>query len=545
MSMISAQVGATLKEDIAKAYVQAITAGSGAKQAGNVDFDALGCSPATVFADEACQKLVFKGKDGKAVLMEAITAANIATLVPLEDLRRVYGNLHDSTYDNVRLLFKLLSERDSSWFPEYDGDGKAKAILQAQLEATGAGGMYGTYHWPFDAASPEQAKITSAGVDFTIKTLPSVKDTYANDFVLYYWALQTNFSDMAYPNGFAYPQPADKAPDACKNTTTAWGHVGLQYFPKGSEKRNANWGGGGDGSGIDDYGCGGSDVSPIAWKANTPYEYRVTRGTRLGPKLWEWTGEIFKKNGPALMYRYKIYGGEYITFATTWAELIGVSCTDPKLITQWGNPWLANNSGKFRVAHISLEYGNDACFRSQEFIANSCKAKWTQHQGAMRPVGQAGADLLRDNNGLELVEEYCERVADPTEVAIAKAYVQAISGGSGAKQVSGAIDFTALSCTPATVWDEDKCQKPVFNGKDGKTILMEAITVASNGDWQTSNIKSIIPEEALRRIMTDGSNALALELFGYLSTQNDGWYDYLDGTDKAKEVLRQYMDSLR
>ncbi|MDO9105932.1 MAG: hypothetical protein Q7U57_13345 [Methylovulum sp.] len=536
-----------LPEDVAKAYVQAITNGPGSKVAGSIDYDALGCTAATVFDEQKCQKIVFNGKDGKTLLMEMITASNIADLVPIDDIRRVYGN--DPQYQDVRQIFFYLSTKNSGWYAYLEGDTKAKAILQRHLESTGPGGMYGDFVWPFDASDPQKAKITSAGIDFMIKTLPSATALDANKFPLYYWALQTNFSDMAYPRGFDFAGVSGIDANRCKDTTTAWGHVGLQYLKNNpslpnNAQRQANWGGGGDGSGNDDYGCGGSDVTKLNWKANVWYEYRVTRAVKRAPKLWEWVGEIYKKGEAAPVYSRTIFGGEYVTYATTWAELINISCTDPKLITQWANPWMGNASGKFRVGRISLNYGGDACLRSKEIIADQCHAKWTQNQGAVSPVGHAGANLLRKSNQTDLFESYCQRTPDATEKAIAKAYVQAISGGSGAKRVSGSVDFIALDCKADTVWDEAKCQAAVFNGKDGKTVLMEAITSVADGNWLASNIKSIIPEDAMTRIMTDPQYAQAKDILINMATPTNGWYDYLEGQGKAKDVLLQYMNSI-
>jgi len=296
---------------------------------------------------------------------------------------------------------------------------------------------------------------------------------------------------------------------------------------------------------VDDYGCGGSDVTALPWKAKTWYEYRVERAARRGPKLWNWIGAIYEKGTALPIYIYMIFGGEYITYTTTWAELINVRCTDPKLVTHWANPWLGNDSGEFRVGRISLSYGGDACLRSRQVISNECQAHWIQHQGANRPVSPATADELRTSHSDDLEERYCEREADATEKAIAKAYVQAISGGSGRTRVSGAIDFRVLGCTAGAVWEEEKCQKRVFNGKDGKTVLMEAISAATAGNWETSNIKTLIPEDAMRRIMHDVSYAQAKALFDNMSNPNNGWYSYLEGPGQAKAVLRQYMNAMQ
>lgn len=145
-----------------------------------------------------------------------------------------------------------------------------------------------------------------------------------------------------------------------------------------------------------------------------------------------------------------------------------------------------------------------------------------------------------------MTETYCSRAADPTEIAIAKAYVQAVSDGSGTQSVSGAVDFARNGCTSQTVWEEDKCQAPVFNGKDGKHVLMDAIApVAHGADWRRSNITTLIPEADMRRIMTDPRYQNTKALFGYMSDPTNNWFLSHAGEGKPKDILRRYMDASR
>jgi hypothetical protein len=536
-------------ESIAKAYVQAIVAGTGSKTAGTIDFAKRGCTPAKVFADE-CQGKVFADKDGKTFLMEAIRGvaadslwaqSNIAELIPEADLKRVFGQLDDQTLENARQMLGYLSTKDNGWYSNLEGAGKAKAVLQRYLHSTGSGGMYGNYVWPFDRADAGQAKLTEAGIKVRINKVPSPSALRPN--VLYYWALQTNFSDMAYPAGFsAVPTVANRPADLCKNSTTAWGHVGWQYS---ATQKLANWGGGGNGSGVSDYGCGGSNVTAVSWNPGVWYQYKVKRGANRGPKLWEWQGSIIDAVDRHV-YDYTIFGGEYITYAVVWSELIGVRCDDPGISVEWREPYVGNDAGAFRVARIDKTFTSDACRRSTQAVVSRCPVDWRQDQGSdAQPAVHAKASELRNGNRERLTES-CPRAADATEVAIAKAYVQAISGGGGPKTVSGAVDFTRNGCAPDAVWDTNKCQAAVFNGKDGKTILMETIaSVQDPANWRNSNIATLIPEADLRRIMTDARYKNARDLFGYLSDPKNNWYPALAGAGRPKDVLRRYIEATR
>ena len=552
--MFASNAIAQTAEEIAKAYVQAITDGPGSKSAGTIDFAQMGCSPATVFDEARCQKAVKDGKDGKTFLMEAITSANIATLVPPNQLKRAndtsperaFDNLGDPKFEETRQMFGYLSTKDNGWYSQFEGASKAKGILQRHLEALGSGGMYGEFVWPFDKASAAQAKIVESGIKF--KVAAAAAQSTLRTGPLYYWALQTDFSAMAYPPSFAYPTLPSKPADFCKNTTTAWGHVGFQYT---KTRKMANWGGGGDGSGVADYSCGGTDVTDVTWQTGKWYEYKVKRGANQGPKLWKWKGTITDVQSGTVVYDYDIFGGEHITYGVVWTELIGVKCDDPEIRTEWKEPYYANSAGKFRVGRINKSFTNDACLRSkQETVLSGgkkCPAHWRQDQGSqVQPAQPAAAAELRAWNSQKLTEDYCPRTPSPTEVAIAKAYVNAISDGAGAKAVSAAIDFSRNGCSSLTVWEETHCQAAVFNGKDGKTVLMESITAVSGGaNWRNSNITTLIPQADMRRIMTDTRYSKAKDLFGYMADPNNNWYSWLAGDGKAKDVLRRYMEASR
>ena len=334
-----APAAAQSPQDIAKAYVQAITGGSKSKAAGSIDFAALGCAPATVFDEGSCQKIVKDGKDGKTFLMEAITQANIADLVPTADVKRVFAKISDTTYPATREIFLKLSTSGNGWFSKLEGIGKAKAILQSYLEQIGSGGLYANFAWPFDTAHGAEAHMTAAGVSLRFNTLPSEKERAKMAATGYFWALQTNLTPMEFPAGFVAPASAGlpKGKD-CKSTTTAWGHIGFQLHKDGLQR--INWGGGGNGSGAGDYGCGGSDLTPTPFEIGPWYDYKVVRGDRLGPKLWLWVGEVLNRNTGVRIYQKSIYGGEFLAGATTWIETFNRLCADPKVSTEWKEPWV-------------------------------------------------------------------------------------------------------------------------------------------------------------------------------------------------------------
>ncbi len=135
--------------------------------------------------------------------------------------------------------------------------------------------------------------------------------------------------------------------------------------------------------------------------------------------------------------------------------------------------------------------------------------------------------------------------AEPVEHSIARAYLQAISGGDGTKRVPGVIDYDEVGCGPATVWD-DRCQAGVYAGKEGKTIFMEAITpIADGADWRESNIQRLLPEADMRRIMNDSAETQAKQLFQNMSDPGNNWFVEQRGPGKAKNILRRYMNAMR
>jgi hypothetical protein len=138
---------------------------------------------------------------------------------------------------------------------------------------------------------------------------------------------------------------------------------------------------------------------------------------------------------------------------------------------------------------------------------------------------------------------------ESAETAIGRAYLQAISGGSGSRRVDvggAAVDYDAIGCAPDTVWVEDKCQRLVLDDRDGKTLFMQAITTGTGTEtWEQSNIQDLLPEADLRRIMADPGLRQAREMLLNMSDPDNDWFVEYAGRGGAKHILRQYMDAVR
>lgn len=371
--------------DVARAYMQAITQGGGSRAALSVDYDALGCNPRTVWADN-CQQGVMNGKDGKTLFMESITPvgsgaqwreSNITQLLPEENLRAAYAGRLVTTQQ----MLSSLSTQGNGWFAGLEGDGNAKSVLRAYVQhvASGvshgevAGNVYTSFSGDFARRAADDLRATAAQVDLRVDVFDEARPMGG----LYFWALQVSMTDMQYPPGYA------DVKDGCRNSTTAWGHVGLQYHAE-SGRKAANWGGGGQGDGTADYGCGGSDVSDFAWENGTWYRMSVFRGDQVGEKLWKWYGTI--EGGEDQYYEYAIHGGEYLIphGFVVWTEAINLYCEDPPAVVSWGQPVIMNDDGEsFEITTLNASYSTDKnCATSNQTLLGDYPAVWTQEMGA-------------------------------------------------------------------------------------------------------------------------------------------------------------------
>jgi len=126
--------GADTYKAIGRAWFQAISGGSGPRAAGGVNFAAMGCTPATVWGENSCQAILEDGEDGKTHFMNSLTAGNVAEMVPLADLKRIYADLADPTYEPARQMLGYLSTSGNGWFSWLEGQGQGKQVLRDRLK---------------------------------------------------------------------------------------------------------------------------------------------------------------------------------------------------------------------------------------------------------------------------------------------------------------------------------------------------------------------------------------------------------------------------
>lgn len=371
-------------EEVAKAYLQAVTQGNGPRTALSVNYDALGCNPRTIWADN-CQQAVLQGKDGKTLFMESITPApttaqwrnsNIMELLPEEDLARVFSDRLSPTQQ----LLTSLSTQGNGWYGALEGEGNAKAILRAYIAdvssrmdpGEAAGNLYTSFSGESAAQAPQDLQAVAVQIDLRIDVFEQPRPLSG----LYFWALQVGMTDMQYPPGYA------GIAEQCLGSTKAWGHVGLQFHAS-SGRRAANWGGGGQGDGTADYGCGGSDVSDFQWQVGTWYRLSVIRGEQIADQLWEWYGTI--EGGNLRPYGYAIHGGEYLVpyGFVVWTEAIDLNCDDPEARVSWGRPVITDASGRrHTVSSLRASYSTDkVCAKSNQRLTGANPAIWTQEMG--------------------------------------------------------------------------------------------------------------------------------------------------------------------
>jgi hypothetical protein len=112
------------------------------------------------------------------------------------------------------------------------------------------------------------------------------------------------------------------------------------------------------------------------------------------------------------------------------------------------------------------------------------------------------------------------------EEQIAKAYMTAVTDQTEERSVmtpAGFVDYS--SCSSALRWSE-ACQKSVYNGKDGKTLLMEVLN--------DQNIFALISPESARR-------ANGMDLFANITGPNNGWYEYNQTVKNNKLLLKTFL----
>jgi hypothetical protein len=248
---------------------------------------------------------------------------------------------------------------------------------------------------------------------------------------------------------------------------------------------------------------------------------------------------------------------------------------------------VTNGSGATRVSDI-VDYGQLGCTSKTVWIEDKCQARVLDGDDGktlfMKSIKSANnwqqsniTDLLPEANLRRVLSDprygdirrMFEHMSDPQnnwfvtfagpgeakqvlkqymdainiEVSVARAYIQAVTGGDGKKNAGG-VNYDSLGCNSTSVWDEQKCQAAVLNGKDGKTVFMEMISTPSAGDdWRQSNIYSLLPQDDLKRVLTDPSFSDTKTLFLSMSDPNNDWFSSFAGPGGTKDVFRRYIDA--
>jgi len=150
--------------------------------------------------------------------------------------------------------------------------------------------------------------------------------------------------------------------------------------------------------------------------------------------------------------------------------------------------------------------------------------------------------VYKDTSGSENDDEFVVwgDIKGKTNKEVAKAYIQAITNGSGDKIIDGITSYE--SCNPVNALEED-CEKVVYDGKDGKTLFMEMISSVGNALWDSGNIKELLPEEDLIRVYRnlEGIYEDTQNVFNSISVMGNGLFSELEGTGEAKDILSSYI----
>lgn len=279
------------------------------------------------------------------------------------------------------------------------------------------------------------------------------------------------------------------------------------------------------------------------WNHNEWYELKLTRDSYPTDRTSLWTISVKSLDNPsqANSFRATVIAKNQVSDTNIVSRLKGSQCSDSDWRVEWSKPKGLIYQQAFQIGRANFGLGEGACGKSTQDLLSTCGLHWSHQMGghAQRPTGTyAYPDIIKEPMN-------CRETASGVGVLIAQAYVNAIAGGDATAVAWSPIDFNTFGCNSETVW-KDECQSKAFNGLGGKNFMMNAITpVASADDWQKSNVKKIVPEQLMKRIMTDAKYSKAKTMFGYVSDPNNNWFPWLAGSGQAKEVLRRYMDSIK
>lgn len=284
-------------------------------------------------------------------------------------------------------------------------------------------------------------------------------------------------------------------------------------------------------------------VHDFQWNENQWYELTVARDNYVTERLSYWHVSVKNLDNPSASQTLTtgVYAKNSLSSANVISRLRGSQCSDSDWRVEWSKPSGVLNSQAYRISRVNYFLGEGACGKSVQNLISTCGLHWTHQMGgsAAKPVGSyAYGDRVKE-------PATCREIASGLGVEVAKSYISAITGEGSRSVGVSPVNFHNFGCNHATVW-KDACQSMAYNGHGGKTFMMNAITpVSDRSQWEQSNIKNIIPENLMHRVMTDPEFTKAKSLFGYMSNPSNNWYPWLAGQGQAKEVLRAYMDTFK
>jgi len=295
------------------------------------------------------------------------------------------------------------------------------------------------------------------------------------------------------------------------------------------------------GSNSRDHCEGTSVVHDFEWRDNQTYELSAKRDSYVTDRTSSWTISVKNLDDRTQNFSTNVFAKNNLENSSVLTHLRDSECGDSDWLVNWSHPEGVIDDARYRLGRLEFGLGEGACGGSTQDLKQTCGLQWTHQMGgnASRPRG----DYYPGDSVKEAMT--CRSIGDGTGMQVATAYVNAIAyGGSTNVGITG-LDFSQRKCGMTTVWG-DECQKMVFNGQGGKIYMMNAITsVSANESWEKSNIKEVIPPTLMSRIVKDPEFSQAKDMLGYIRDPNNNWFPWLAGKGQPKDILLQYMESIK
>ncbi len=282
-------------------------------------------------------------------------------------------------------------------------------------------------------------------------------------------------------------------------------------------------------------------VHDFDWREGQTYELTASRDSYVTERTSAWNISVKNLDDHKQSFSTIVMAKNNLSQVGAITHLENSSCGDSDWQVNWSHPAGVIDQVHYRLGRLEFYMGELGCATSSQDLTQTCGLQWTHQMGGKSANPRGGypqAEQLKE-------PMTCRDIGTGIGTKVGKAYVNAIASGGSTNVSPIGLDFGSRKCSQLTVWGEE-CQKMGFNGLGGKIYMMNAITpVGPNDSWQNSNIKQVIPEVLMRRIMTDAEFSDAKSLLGYISNPDNNWFPWLQGKGQAKDILRQYMHSMK